>query len=176
MSTNLTQSQTSNKQVTRKSGRTLVVKISDSNFDKKIFQSLEGLIDNQTTRSGAIFLVFNKEEASINALNTLKTFNSVDVKYAHYKIFFKLDGLTEGSDYDQVKALHTQWISDNADGKVLYYKLYRKEGTFLNCGDLTVDTKGTLDLLLSPTEHKNFELNDTFKGTFYRYNRKPSTK
>lgn len=167
MSANLTQN-TAKTRPARKAGRTLVTIIKEG-FDESVFKDLEGLVANHKTTSGAVFLRFDTEVNSVNAFNSLKSEHGafVNVKYAHYKVFFKLDGLTNEDDYDQIKKLHINWIEQNVQGKVLYYRLYKKDGEYLNCGDLTIDTKESLDMLLS--ENKEYELNNTMKGTYYRF-------
>lgn len=174
MSANLTQT-TTKPRPSRKSGRTLVTIVKEG-FDESVFQDLEGLVATHKTQSGAVFLRFETEENSVNALNSLRTTHgeTLNVKYAHYKAFFKLDGLTSESDYDVVKTKHVKWIEQNVNGKVLYYKLYKKDGEYLNCGDLTIDTKESLDLLLK--ENKQYTLDDTLNGTYYRFKSKNSNK
>lgn len=167
------QNKTVKKRFLRKSGRTLVIKLKDESFDKKVLESLTGLTDNSVTQSGAVFLTFDTKENALNALKSLKRDHKekLSVKFAHYKVFFKLEGLDKDAKYDQVRSVHTDFVNKNVDGEVLYYKLYQKDGNLLGCGDLTVDTKEAIDQLLSAEKHKTFELSDGMKGTFYRYNR-----
>ena len=95
------------------------------------------------------------------------------VKYAHYRVFFTMDGLTDESSYDDIKKQHIKFVEDHTDAKVLFYKLYKdqKKG-YLGCGDLTIDTKESLDKLLSQDQHKEYDLGNGHSGVFYRYNRK----
>tara|TARA_B110000879_G_scaffold209569_1_gene297646 strand:- start:754 stop:1353 length:600 start_codon:yes stop_codon:yes gene_type:complete len=165
--------QNEKKRFLRKSGRTLVLKLIDESFDVKSLDELEGLQSSATTQNNAVFLTFDNKENSLNALKTLKMNNKeqLNVKFAHYKVFFKLEGLTNSTEYDMVKTAHSEWILTNTQCEVLYYKLYRKNDEYLGCGDLTVDTKEAIDILLSEDQHKNFKLDDTLSGTYYRYNR-----
>ena len=159
----------------RKSGRTLVLKINNSSFDTKKLDNFAGVQNQVTTQNSAIFVTFDTKENALEALKDLKKNNKddVNVKFAHYKVFFKIEGLTDDSKYDEVKTHHTQWVESTTGGEVLYYKLYRKNDQYLNCGDLTVDTKESIDQLLSADKHKTFKFNDTYSGTYYRYNRLP---
>ena len=171
--------QNTKKRFLRKSGRTLVLKLRDDSFDVKSLEDLTGLQESATTQNQAVFLTFDTKDNALEALKNLKKNNNdqLNVKFAHYKVFFKLEGLTKNTEYDKVKTAHTEWVEKNTQGEVLYYKLYRKNDEYLNCGDLTVDTKASIDVLLSEDQHKNFKLDDTFSGTYYRYNRngKPQT-
>ena len=84
-----------------------------------------------------------------------------------------LSGLSEDTDYNDVKTKHIKFIEDNTDSKVLYYKLYRKKG-YLGCGDVTIDTKLGLDNLLDKEKFKDFDILDGHSGVFYKYNTKKS--
>lgn len=167
------QNKTVKKRFLRKSGRTLVIKLKDESFDKKVFDTLTGLTSSSTTQSGAVFHTFDTKENALNSLKFLKNNHkeNLSVKFAHYKVFFKLEGLEKESKYDEVRNTHVKFVNDNVDGEVLYYKLYMKDNKYLGCGDLTVDTKEAIDQLLSSDKHKTFELSNGMKGTFYRYNR-----
>ena len=86
-----------------------------------------------------------------------------------------MEGLTDTTDYAQIKTKHSEWINKNSDGIVLYYKQYMKESQYLGCGDFTVDTKDSMDKLLDKDVIKNYNL-ENFTGTFYRFNKKTPTK
>ena len=165
--------QNTKKRFLRKSGRTLVLKLKDESFDVKCLTALAGLQDSATTQNNAVFLTFDTKDNALEALKSIKKNNKddVNVKFAHYKVFFKMEGLDENTDYDTVKKEHTTWVEKNSGGEVLYYKLYRKDNKYLGCGDLTVDTKDSIDNLLSEDKFKNFKLNDSWSGIYYRYNR-----
>ena len=56
-------------------------------------------------------------------------------------------------------------LSNVGDINVLYFKFYTKNGSLMGSGDLTVDSKDSLDLLVGNNEH-NF---GDGKISFYRY-------
>lgn len=170
--------QNSKPRFVRKPGRTLLVQKTSDSFDSSILEGLEGLTANHhTEKSNSYFLTFETLAHSMSAIRDLNEDNSdsLRVKFAHYRVFFTLQGLDENSDYTQVKTLHTDYIS-NLGGSVLFYKLYRKQGSFLGCGELTIDTKETLDLLVDKeNSNREFTLqvgDKQLTGTHYRYNRK----
>jgi hypothetical protein len=152
----------------RKSGRTLVIKSDNENLLNSY--SLEGLKTTTQTNNGSYFLVFDTVENSNNAFNKLKNDN-VKVRFAYYRLFFKMSGVEDNSNYNDIKKLHINWIIKNSDANVLYYKQYRKAGKFLGCGDFTIDTKESMDKLLDKEGLKNYII-DQYSGTFYRYNKK----
>ena len=82
-----------------------------------------------------------------------------------------MEGLAEDSDYNVIKQTHIDFVEKHTNSQVLYYKLYRNQ-KYLNCGDMTIDTKDALDALLNTDAHKEFDLGDGLTGVFYRYNRK----
>ena len=163
------------KKFMRKAGKTLLLKAKDNCVIKpEWFTSLEGLVSHdKTAKTGAYFLTFNDMGKSLDALKQLKKDHDNDlmVKFAHYRVFFTMEGLQENTEYDKVKESHVNFIESNTNSKVLYYKLYRNKN-FLGCGDLTIDTKDALDKLLNKDEHKEFDLGNGHTGVFYRYNRK----
>ena len=159
----------------RKAGRTLLVKPENHPFDTSLFSSLEGLTNQHyTDKSNSHFLTFDTVENSLNAYRDFRKnhTNDVRVKFAHYRIFFTLQGLTEDHEYSNVKSEHINFIEQNTQGNVLYYKLYRKNDVYIGCGDMTLDTKDSFDKLVSnESDHKNVTLLDNLTGTHYRYNR-----
>lgn len=155
-----------NKKAVRKPGRTLVVKSSDS-VDSSTFTGLQNSV--QTT-NGSQFFVFDTIDNASTAFKTLKESNH-KVKFAHYRLFFTMNGLDESVSYNDLKTQHINWIVANSDADVLFYKQYRKGGKFLGCGDLTIDTKESMDKLLDKDGLKNYSF-DKFTGTFYRFNKK----
>lgn len=171
------QDSTNKKKFMRKAGKTLLIKAKEGSTVKpEWFNSLDGLVENgvaQTSKTGAYFLTFNDVDKSLNALKTLRKEHDHDlmVKFAHYRVFFTMDGLTEETDYNTIKQAHVEFVQNNTNSEVLYYKLYRNQ-KYLGCGDLTIDTKDALDKLLNKDEHKEFDLGNGQTGVFYRYNRK----
>jgi len=157
-----------------KAGRTLLVKPSSGNFDASIFEGMAGLTSkHHTEKSNSYFLVYTTAQEALTALKTIKnkSGNSARVKFAHYRIFFKVEGLTDTSDYNTIKTAHTEMINKLATGNqggVLYYRLYRKDNKFLGCGDMTIDTKEVFDKLLTDDGLKIFK-GEGFSGTHYRY-------
>lgn len=157
-----------------KAGRTLLVKPSNGNFDASIIEGMAGLTGtHHTEKSNSYFLVFSTPQEALSALKLIKNKSgqSARVKFSHYRIFFKIDGLTESSDYNTIKASHTSMVdklTSNNQGGVLYYRLYRKDNKFIGCGDMTVDTKEVFDKLLTDDNLKTFK-GDGFTGTHYRY-------
>jgi hypothetical protein len=159
----------------RKAGRTLLVKPENNNFDTKVFSSLDGLSSQyHIEKSNSHFLTFETVENSLKAYRQFRNdYNSeLRVKFAHYRVFFTLQGLSEDNEYSDVKTAHIKFVCDNTKGNVLYYKLYRKNDSYLGCGDMTLDTKESFDQLInSESEHKNFNFLESLTGVHYRYNR-----
>ncbi len=165
----------SKKKFTRKAGKTLLLKEKDgSSIDESWFTKLDGLTSHyKTEKTGSYFLTFDDTDKSLEALKTIRKDHDTDVmvKFAHYKVFFTMEGLQDETDYNTVKEKHVQFVQNKTDSEVLYYKLYRKKN-YLGCGDLTIDTKEALDKLLSKDQNKEFDLGEGQTGVFYRYNRK----
>lgn len=156
----------------RKPGRTLVVKV-DEDFDVSSLKSLSNMKQmNEVKNNNTLFLTFNDTASATSALTELNKMDGLSCRYSYYRVFFKLNGLTESSTYENVKKVHTAWVEKNTGGKVLEYNLYRKKDTFLNCGDLVVDLKSSLDLLLTLENLKNYELDGDLKGTYHKYRKK----
>jgi hypothetical protein len=157
------------KKMVRKSGRTLVLR-SNTELNTK---ELTGLLQHNNLQNGKHFLVFNNIENSKNAFKILK--NNFSVRFAYYRVFFTMTGIDSNTDYLQLKKQHTEWLTQNSDAEVLYYKHYMKDNKFIGCGDFTVDTKDTMDKLLDKDGLKNYSFN-TLSGTYYRYNKKTDQK
>ena len=167
------------KKFVRKAGKTLLLKAKDgSNISENWFKSLEGLVShNKTEKTGSYFLTFSDTEKSLDALKHFRKEhdNDIMVKFAHYRVFFTMDGLNESIDYNTVKQKHVDFVSEHTGSEVLYYKLYRNK-SYIGCGDLTIDTKEALDKLLSSDHNKQFDLGDGHVGTFYRYSKNGKDK
>jgi hypothetical protein len=163
----------------KKPGRTLLVKVNqdeDSSSVNEILNGLQGLQSNVVTeKTSSHFLTFDSVDNSLAALKTLKRDHSdkLRVKFAHYRVFFTMKGLTEETDYNTVKQEHTKYIEENTGGNVLYYKLYKKNNNYLECGDLTVDTKNCFDNLMTDDDggFRNYNLSESLSGKHFRYNR-----
>lgn len=77
-------------------------------------------------------------------------------------------------DYNYLKKTHCNLIKEKTGNRVMYYKLYKKgikeNSFFLGCGELTLDTKSSNDVLLSDDGLKNYDLGLCgVTGTHYRY-------
>lgn len=157
------------KSFVRKAGRTLLVKVFDTNF--KLPDNLEGLQTNYfTENSNSYFLTFDDVKNSLNALRFLRKDyeQQVRVKFAYYRIFFTMNDLNTNLEYNTIKTQHKEYVEKNG-GNVLYYKLYVKDNQYIGCGDMTVDTKDTFDKLMSEDSLKNFNLNYGISGSHYKY-------
>jgi hypothetical protein len=155
-----------------KAGRTLLVKPSSSNFSASIFDDFSGITSkHHIEKTDSYFLTFTSAKEALEALKKLKGTKNARVKFAQYRIFFKMEGLVDSTDYNAVKLAHTE-IVKKLGGDVLYYRLYRKDNKFLGCGDMTIDTKDVFDKLISAgddnTGLKQFKL-DGITGTHFRY-------
>jgi len=164
------------KKFTRKAGKTLLIKAKDGYTVKdEWFNSLDGLVEDgiaKTAKTGSYFLTFETIDKSLHALKHIQKEHDEElmVKFAHYRVFFTMEGLDESIDYNTVKEKHVDFVTKHTGSEVLYYKLYRNK-TYIGCGDLTIDTKDALDKLLSSDHNKQFDLGDGQVGTFYRYNK-----
>jgi len=167
-----------------KPGKTLLVKSIQDGFDldKLEFSELKGLVSQNTSNSSNTkFLVFEKLEYASSAFYTLKANDQYKkgfaIKFPRYNLFFTINGLDSEPNYDEVRKAHVQYIIDNTNAKVLYYKLYRKQDKYLSCGEVVVDLKEAMDLLLDKEQpFKNFSLMDgKLTGVFYRYNKKTTS-
>jgi len=162
---------------TRRPGRTLLLK-STNTLDGENLDKLEGLQSKQfVEKSNSYFLTFSTADQSLLALKELKKQygTTVRLKFAHYRIYFTMQGLVNETDYNTVKTIHTALVTKSVDCNVLYYRLYRKNNSYLGCGEMTVDTKEGFDSLMKTESLKNFTLGD-FTGVHYRYNKTKTTQ
>ena len=159
----------------RKAGRTILIKtVSGKSIESTVFDALTGLVSHSETKSsGSYFLTFDNVDNSLNAFNKLKADSSdYKVKFSYYRVFFTINGLTDSSDYNQVKQDMVTFVSDKTKTSVLYCKFYRKENKYLGCGDFTIDTIDGMNTLLSKDVGiKDYTIGQ-LSGTFYRYNGK----
>jgi len=166
-----------NKNIVRKAGRTLLIKLINdtTTFEESLLDNLTGLINKTNlTNNKTLFLTFDNNNNSLNALKILrsKSFNKYHVKFSYYKLFFTINGLTDKSDYNESKKGLIDLITNNNDIQVLYCKFYCKENKYLGCGDLTVDKLEDMNKLLSKNDgFKEFTFK-TISGVFYRFNKK----
>ena len=169
----------------RKAGRTLLIKpveTKESQFESHVktlleTQKFEGLVSVSDSAKGAKFLLFDTISNAVVAFKVFRKDDLVFVKYAHYKVFFNMTGLTtlDKVDYNQVKESHSTWVTDKTQANVLYYKLYSNGDKYLGCGEMTVDTKEGVDQLLQKDSLlKDYTLKiekTTLGGKYYQYNR-----
>jgi hypothetical protein len=170
-------SQNENK-VASKPGRTLLVKPNTDNFDESVFTKMDGLSEepHKSGKTNSWFLTFKTFESSEAAYKVLSEMDNLRVKYALYKVYCKFENLSDNNDYNDVKHTHTNLIESEHEGKVLYYKLYRKNDKYLGCGELTVDTKKTFDYLLNTDDGmKKVSLGNDLLVTHFRFQRRQKT-
>ena len=157
----------------RKAGRTLLVR-TDESFSASGY---DGLVNShQVERNGhsSYFLTFDTSDHSLEALRSIRKQYGQDarVKFAYYKIYFRMDGLSSESSYEDVKTQHREFVHTNTSAQVLYYRLYRKDDQFVGSGEMTVDTKEGFDQLVGKeSTHKEYSLQCGVSGTHYRYRR-----
>ena len=123
--------------------------------------TMDGILNIHETNNGSRFRVFENLEKAEDAYNTLKSEN-IQVKYSYYKTFFRIKDVNLDTDYTSLKSIFN--ILSDYDVNVIYFKFYTKQ-TINWSGDLTLDTKNSLDKLI---ENKGISLNE---GTisFYRF-------
>ena len=160
------------KNIIKKAGRTLLIK-TIVDFDENQFKTLEGVQSVFKNKLGdSIFVVFDNIKNATDGIKEIrqnygKSYN-LRITFSYYKLFFKLNGISDDDDYNTIKKGLIDLIGDNAS--VLYCKLYSKDKLFLGCGDLTVDTLEGLNNLLSLEKGlKEFKF-DKYNGVFYKFN------
>lgn len=166
----------SQKNIVRKTGRTLLVSPSNSSYlNDSTFNKLTGLLSSHSTKNGSYFLTFDDIQHALDSFRNLRQdYPELRVKFARYQIFFTVTGLTDSNVYSTVKQNMCNFIEKETETNVLYFKLYRKGDKYIGCGDLTVDTKDAMDKLISKDGPlKNYTIGD-LSGTFYRYNKTPN--
>ena len=147
----------------RKEGRTLLV----NNDSVDIELNYDGITSTHKTESGARFVIFDSVEHASSAYNDL-TNKDVKVKYSYYKIFFRLSDYNpdEELNYDELKGKVCEKLGKLIkELNILYFKFYTKNNRLIGSGDFTVDTKETLDALITL---KEMDL-EPIKISFYRF-------
>jgi len=163
----------SKKKVLRKAGRTLLVSpATGGTLSESMFSGFMGLSSTVGSKNGSYFLTFSTVQNALDSYRKIRQDHpNVRVKFSHYKLFFTMTGLTDSSDYGVVKEQMSSFVSKESGAEVLYFKLYRKGSKYIGCGDLTIDTKESMDKLLDKDgKLKNFTV-EGYTGTFYRYNK-----
>ena len=170
--------QNTRKLSTRKPGRTILIKAA-TEIDPSFLDKLSGFQSKfYAEKSSSYFVTFSTPEEALEGLKLVKKQYGINVriKFAHYRVYFTLQGLVDASDYNIVKTSHSEYVTKMAGCNVLYYRLYRKNDKYLGCGDFTIDTKEGFDVLMNQDLLKNYVLNDTLSGIHYRYNKTKSTE
>ena len=150
-----------NKPRKKKSGRTLLI---DANYKTELsYDTIESI---HQTSNGSRFVVFNTSEDGEKAYNEL-TENGIRVKYSYYKIFFRLRDIDLNTvSYDILKAeIMAKLLSFGEKINVIYFKFYTKNNQLIGSGDLTLDSKDSLDAVV---EQQEIELSNG-KVSVYRY-------
>lgn len=168
-----------NTNVPKKYGRTLLFKPSNGTEMKEDYLShFTGVVANTRTKTtGSYFVTFDTAENATSAYNYAKdNFTDVVVKWSYYRVFFTMNGLseeqteTDKSQYNSVKESFVKFLEDTTKSSVLYFKLYRKNGRFIGCGDFTLDTLDGMNVLLDKESGlKQYSMNG-LSGRFFRYN------
>lgn len=154
-------------------GRTLLLDSSmESNKTSVLLKELDGLNKHHySEKSGKYFLEFKTRENSVSAYEKLSSLDKCRVKYCNYDIFVKYKNLNSNDvDYQALGNKHTEWIEKNTGANVLRYKPYRKGDKYLGCGQITIDTKDSFDLLTSSEGLRSFSFGEV-SGTHYKYNK-----
>ena len=165
------------KKSVKKAGRTLLVSPNHgSSITESSFSAYSGLVNTYVTKNNSYFLTFDTVENALECFKKVRhDLPDLKVKFARYQIFFTVSGLTDSSDYSIVKQELSKFIETSSGANVLYFKLYRKGDHYIGCGDLTVDTKDSMDKLINKESTiKNYIVvcgSETLTGTFYRYNK-----
>lgn len=172
-------SRTQNTNVPKKYGRTLLFKPMNGTEMKEDYLShFTGVVANTRTQTtGSYFVTFDTAENATSAYNYAKQhLTDVVVKWSYYRVFFTMNGLSEEqsetsqTQYNTVKESFVKFLEETTKSSVLYFKLYRKNGQFIGCGDFTLDTLDGMNILLDKTSGlKQYSL-DGLSGKFFRYN------
>ena len=148
----------------RKAGRTLLI---SSEYTDELKN--EGILNEKIhkTEGGSRFIVFDTIDNARSAFKDLRN-NNVKVKYSYYKVFFRLaDVDLQSIEYDALKENVKEMIASLGKDivNILYFKFYTKNSQLMGSGDLTVDTKEGLDLLVNSNEYEFSK----GKISFFRY-------
>lgn len=153
-----------------KPGRTLIVKANkDEQLNLSNFDKLIGLSNkSEINQYNSVFLTFDTIKNSEEAHTILS--KDYNVKYSYYKIFFTLSTNINSTNYENTKNELSSFIENTTGSNMLYCKFYRKNLSYMNCGDLVVDTIDGMKKLISKESNlKQFKTNE-LTGTFYRFN------
>jgi hypothetical protein len=172
-------SRTQNTNVPKKYGRTLLFKpMNGTEMNEDYLSHFKGVVANTKTKTtGSYFVTFDTSDNATSAYNYAKdNFRDVIVKWSYYRVFFTMNGLvdeqndSDRSQYNTVKETFVKFLEESTKSSVLYFKLYRKNGHFIGCGDFTLDTLDGMNVLLDKDSGmKQYTLNG-LSGRFFRYN------
>jgi hypothetical protein len=161
-----------------KPGRTLLVKpASNASITSNSFDQFGGIISKFETKNfNSYFITFDTIQNALNAFNVLNDdTQTYDVKFSYYRIFFKIEhnenNLSELINYNKFKHDLITFVSNNTDSSVLYFKLYKKDNKYMDCGDFTIDTlEGMNKLVSKESTIKKFTIeSENIACAFYRY-------
>ena len=103
----------SKKKNIRKAGKTLLIKPNEGvEIEESWFSDLVGLVSTtKTAKTGSYFLTFDNVGNSLVSLKSLRKKHEGEmlVKFAHYKVFFTITGLSDESDYNTIKTKHSKF-------------------------------------------------------------------
>ena len=159
----------------KKISRTILIKsINNDNLNPDLFNKYEGILKVSTSKNNnLLFLTFDKIENSLNAFKLLKNNKDLHIKFSYYKIFFTINGLTNTTNYNDIKKELIEYLNTQVNNiNILYCKFYYRNNKYLGCGDLTVDTLESLITILSKElKIKEFSFK-SYSGTFYKFTNK----
>jgi hypothetical protein len=153
-----------------KAGRTLLIKSKTSSpIDLSKYEPITGLLSkSDVNQHNSIFLTFDTIENSELAFNLINP--DYNVKYSYYKIFFTLSTNIDTNNYESTKNEVKSYIESSTGASMLYCKFYRKNSSYMNCGDLIVDTIDAMKKLISKESNLKQFNTSALTGTFYRFN------
>lgn len=162
------------KKIYKKAGRTILIKSTGSNIDEDLVNSLENVINKSETKSQqSIFITFNNIDNALLGFKQIKSWNKdYRVKFSYYQIYFTINGLGDTFDYNKVKQEFITYLGTKIDSNVLYFRFYKKDDKYINCGDFTIDTFEGMNLLLNKEAGNKEYTFGSYNGVFYRYNNK----
>merc|ERR1712188_111508 len=148
--------------IDKRCGKTLLI----NNVINKY--TADGLINCYISNNGFTFLTFNDIECSTKAYNDLKNNNNNKVKYSFYKIFlrFKTEQLTNDYNFFTLREKIIKNINEKLNIDNINIKLYTKDKKIIGSGEIIVDTKDALDLLL---KERTLKLDDIIDLNFYKF-------
>jgi hypothetical protein len=121
----------------------------------RVFFTMNGLVDEDVSADTTANTTAENTTANTTAENTANT---------------TANTIANKSQYNSVKESFVKFLEDTTKSSVLYFKLYRKNGRFIGCGDFTLDTLDGMNVLLDKTSGlKEYSLNG-LTGRFFRYN------